>query len=78
MKENKVQKADRLVVKALNKTPTGLIFEVQGDSGDHTVIIDYISDRTTCDCRYTSLFDEKCSHILTVEKYMTANNIKEE
>lgn len=77
-RENKVQKSERLVVKSFNRTDTGLIFDVEGDHNTHTVIVDFFTGRTSCDCIFTSLYNEKCSHILRVEKYMVENNIKEE
>jgi len=51
-------------VKRKLETDKRIHFEVQGETENHSVIYDKEKDEWNCDCKYFSLKEKECSHIL--------------
>jgi len=45
-------------------------FSVQGETEEHSVIYDKLKDDWVCDCRYWSLRQKTCSHIIAAQLKM--------
>jgi len=45
-------------------------FKVQGETEIHSVIFDKVKNEFECDCRYWSLRQKTCSHIIACELFL--------
>ena len=64
-KENKArQLLENKRVKKTVETDKRTHFNVIGDTETHAVIFDKTQKKFSCDCRYFSLRQEECSHII--------------
>jgi len=54
-------------VKKELETDRRIHFSVQGETEEHSVIYDKLKDEWVCDCRYWSLRQKTCSHIIAAQ-----------
>ena len=67
---------DKKVKKDL-ETDRRIHFSVQGTDEIHSVIYDKEKDEFTCDCKYSSLYNRPCSHVLA-SKFLLKNSHEKE
>ena len=74
-KEEKVWRLlreNRVVLEEFAKS--GMIFKVVGDHGTYTVIVDFITKKITCECKWSQINPEiPCSHVLAVKEFIRQN-----
>jgi len=70
-----ISKAEKLVqegkVKKEVESDKRTHFTVQGTTEKHSVIFDKEKGNWSCDCKYSSLYQKSCSHIVACQKIMT-------
>ena len=62
LRENRVKKE--------LETELRIHFFVKGETEDHDVIFDKVKKSWSCDCRYFSLHQKECSHILACKLFL--------
>jgi len=62
LRENRVKKE--------LETELRIHFFVKGETEDHDVIFDKVKKSWSCDCKYFSLHQKECSHILSCKLFL--------
>ena len=68
----KLLRENRVVLEDVTKS--GMVFKVVGDHGTYTVIVDFITKKITCECRWSQINpDVECSHVIAVKEFIKQN-----
>lgn len=57
-------------VRLLLETDKRIHFRVRGETEEHSVIFDKVKGEWSCDCKFFSLKEKECSHLIACELYL--------
>ena len=57
------------------ETERRIYFKVLGESDSHIVIFDKERNKFSCDCKFFSLKQKKCSHIIAAEAFLERGSV---
>lgn len=51
-------------------------FKVSGETEEHSVVFNKSRGKYTCDCRYSSMQDRECSHIIACKMMTSGSSVE--